>query len=198
MATMMQDLRYALRTLRKTPGFTVVAVIILALGIGATTAIFSVVDAVLLRPLPYAHPDGLVRVYSEFPNFPGGGLRRFWISPPEFLDIRRESKSWESLDGWVNGSVNLAGLADPVRATASFVTGGLLQSLGVSAVRGRVITPADDDPAAPTTADISYGLWQRAYGGDPRRCGARDAAERREVHHYWSHAEGFPIPAGRG
>ena len=94
----MNDLKCAFRRLLKNPGFTAVAVLTLALGIGANTAIFSVVNAVLLRPLPYAKPEQLVRIYSEFPTFPNGGLRRFPVSAPEFLDLRREVTSWESLD----------------------------------------------------------------------------------------------------
>lgn len=165
MQTLLHDLRYGLRILARNPLFTVAAVLCLALGIGATTAIFSVVNAVLLRPLPYVHPERLVKVYSEFGGFPGGGLKRFWISPPEYLDLKRDTKSWESLDAWVNGGANLAGSAQPVRATASFVTGGLLQSLGVAPIIGRTITPEDDDPKAPAVLDISYGVWQRVFGG---------------------------------
>lgn len=122
METLNQDARFAFRMLVKNPGFTETVVLCLMLGIGATTAIFSVVNTVLLRPLPYQQPDRLVRVYSEFGKFQGGGLRCFWISPPEFLDLRREAKSWQSLDGWVNGGVNLAGTTNPGRATASFVS----------------------------------------------------------------------------
>ena len=96
--TLLHDLRYGLRVLGAAPAFTAAAVVCLALGIGATSAIFTVVHAVVVKPLPYREPDRLVRVYSEFPNFPNGGLRRFWISPPEFLDLTRETKSWESLD----------------------------------------------------------------------------------------------------
>ncbi|HLK52123.1 MAG TPA: ABC transporter permease, partial [Candidatus Angelobacter sp.] len=165
MQTLLNDLRYGLRILVRNPGFAVAAVICLGLGIGATTAIFSVVNAVLLRPLPYVQPQRLVKIYSEFGNFPGGGLRRFWVSPPEYLDLKRETKSWESLDGWVNGGANLTGQSQPVRATASFITGGLLKSLGVSATLGRTITPEDDDPKANAVVDISYGLWQRVFGG---------------------------------
>src|SRR5690349_8761720 len=141
MRTFLHDLRYGLRILARNPGFAAAAIVCLALGIGATTAIFSVVNAVLLRPLPYVHPERLVKVYSEFGNFPGGGLRRFWVSAPEFLDLRRDTKSWETLDAWVNGGANLAGEAEPVRATASFISGGMLPTLGVAPLMGRLITP---------------------------------------------------------
>src|SRR2546422_188564 len=162
----MNDLKFAFRQLLKNPGFTAVAVLTLGLGIGANTAIFSVVNAVLLRPLPYAKPEQLVRIYSEFPTFPNGGLRRFPVSAPEFLDLRRATKSWESLDIWLNSGVNVAAKREPTRVTASHVTGGLLNTLGVAPTHGRLITPADDDPGAPLVANISYGLWQRAFGGD--------------------------------
>jgi putative ABC transport system permease protein len=161
------DLRHAIRMLLKNPGFTIAAVVCLMLGIGATTAIFSVVNGVLLRPLPYKQPGDLVRIYTEFPTFPNGGLHRFWTSPPEFLDLRRDLKSWQSLDAWVNGGANVAGIAQPTRVTASFVSGGMLNTLGVAPVMGRLIRPSDDDPGAPVVADISYGLWKSVYGGDP-------------------------------
>jgi putative ABC transport system permease protein len=164
--TLWMDLRHAARMLVKNPGFTLAAVLCLALGIGATTAIFSVVNAVLLRPLAYRQPEKLVRVYTEFPTFPNGGLRRFWTSAPEFLDLRRDTNSWESLDAWSNDGATIAGLIQPVRVTASFLSGGMLRSLGVQPVIGRLITPADDDPSAPVVADISYGLWKSAFGGD--------------------------------
>jgi putative ABC transport system permease protein len=165
MQTLLHDLGYGLRILIRNPGFAIAAVICLALGIGATTAIFSVVNAVLLRPLPYVQPQRLVKVYSEFGNFPGGGLRRFWVSPPEYFDLKRETRSWESLDGWVNGGANLTGQSEPVRATTSFMTGGLLQSLRVAPILGRTITPEDDDPKSNAVVNISYGLWQRVFGG---------------------------------
>lgn len=160
MQTLWHDLRYGARMLRNSPGFTAASVVCLALGVGATTAIFSIVNAVLLRPLPYAHADRLVRVYSEFPTF-----KKFWISAPEFLELKRSTRSWESFEGWVNNGVNLAGSAEPIRVTASFVTGGLLPSLGVSPIMGRLITPQDDQPQAPSTAVLSHGLWQRSFGG---------------------------------
>jgi hypothetical protein len=104
MRTFLQDLRYGIRVLSAAPAFTAAAVVCLALGIGATTAIFTVVHAVVVKPLAYRQPERLVRVYSEFPDFPNGGLRRFWISAPEYLDLKRDTKSWESLDGWVMGA----------------------------------------------------------------------------------------------
>ena len=164
MHTFWQDLNYGVRMFRNSPGFAAISVVCLALGIGATTAIFSIVNAVLLRPLPFAQPQQLVRIYSEFPNFPGG-LLKFWISPPEFLDLQKYAKSWQSIEGWVNGGANLAGASDPIRVTASFVSGGLMESLGVSPMAGRLITRQDDAPGAPLTALLSYGLWQRAFGG---------------------------------
>ncbi|MBV9072064.1 MAG: ABC transporter permease [Acidobacteria bacterium] len=167
METLNQDIRFAFRMLVKNPGFTAAVIVCLMLGIGATTAIFSVVNSVLLRPLPYREPDKLVRVYSEFPKFQAGGLHRFWLSPPEFLDLRRDSKSWQTLDGWVNGGANLAGTTNPVRATACFISGTTLLTLGVSPLLGRLITPEDDDPKSPVVMDISYGIWKSVFGGEP-------------------------------
>src|SRR5215213_21303 len=158
MSALMQDVRFALRLLAKKPGFTASAVACLALGIGATTAIFSVVNAVLLRPLPYARSGRLVRVFTEFPDFPNGGLRHFWVSPPEFLDLKRDTKSFVTIEAWFINGANLAGANEPVRATAAFVTGGMLPTLGVAPAKGRLLTLEDDVPNAPRTAVISYGL----------------------------------------
>src|SRR5450631_4156513 len=110
-----QYLRYGLRMLARNPGFTGAAVACLALGIGATTAIFSVVNAVLLRALPYANAPRLVRVFTEFPTFPNGGLRHFPVSPPELLDLQRDTHSWDALEAWANLGVNLSGASEPVR-----------------------------------------------------------------------------------
>jgi predicted permease len=166
MGTFGQDLQFALRMMRKNLGFTAAAVLCLMLGIGATTGIFTVVNAVLLRPLPYAQPERLVRVYTEFPTFPNGGLPRFWTSAPEFFDLRHDTHSWASLDAWQVGGTNLGGKTQPVRVTAASVTGGLLETLGVAPVSGRLISAADDIPGAPQVADISYGTWKTVFGGD--------------------------------
>lgn len=166
MLTFLKDLRYGARALAATPGFTAAAIICLALGIGGTTAIFSVVHAVLLRPLGYREPDRLVRLYTEFPKFPNGGLRRFWTSSPEYYELSHELESWESMDAWSTGGVNLGGAAEPIRVTSCSVTGGLFPTLGVSPIIGRSITPQDDVPGAPLVVVISEGLWQRAFASD--------------------------------
>src|SRR6187551_1933869 len=107
MGSLWQDVRYALRMMVKTPGMTAVLAITLALGIGASTTIFSVVSSVILRPLPYEKPDELVRVYTEFTG--GMGLRNFWVSAPEFDDLRRECRSsCASVAAWSNGTASIA------------------------------------------------------------------------------------------
>src|SRR5213082_1998700 len=167
METLLQDFQFAVRMMRKNLGFTTAAVLCLMLGIGATTGIFTVVNAVLLQPLPYSHPEQLIRVYTEFPTFPNGGLHRFWTSGPEFLDLRRDTHSWASLDAWITGGANLAGKTQPARVTAAYLSGGLLETLAVAPVVGRLISQTDDVPGAQVVADISYGTWQSIFAGDP-------------------------------
>lgn len=196
METFKQDIRFALRMLVKNPGFTSAVIVCLMLGVGATTAIFSVVNAVLLRPLPYRQPDQLVRIYSEFPKFQSGGLRRFWLSPPEFLDLRRDTKSWQTLDAWVNGGANLAGTTNPVRATASFISGSTLQTLGVSPILGRLITPEDDDPKSPGVINISYGLWKSVFGGESSIINREVLLNGQKVTVIGVMPEGFAFPPG--
>ncbi len=163
METFWHDLRYALRMLRKNPGFTAVAVITLALGIGANTAIFSVVNSVLLRPLPFREPTQLVRIYSEFPTMQ---LRKFWLSPPEFLDIQKEAKSWEAVGAWAAGGQNVGTNNEPLRVTSAAVTQGLIDTFGVQPIMGRNFSAEEDLNGGPRVAIISHGLWQRAFGGE--------------------------------
>lgn len=162
----MRDLRYAIRVLLNRPGLAAAAVLCLALGIGANTAIFTVVNAVVLRPLPYSNPERLVRVYTEFPTYgSSGGFRKFWMSAPELLDLRRLTTAWETLEAYVTTGVNVAGSGEPVRVTAASITGGLLPMLGVQPQLGRVISPSDDQAGVPLTVVISDGLWRRGFGG---------------------------------
>src|SRR5262245_24227525 len=151
-----QDIRYGARMLRSNRGFTLAAVLCMALGIGATTAIFSVVSAVLLKPLPYRKPEQLVRLYTEFPTFPNGGLRRFWTSAPEYDDLKRGLKSWDGVEAWTTGGANLSGggTSEPIRVPVANVTGGMLQMLGIEPSAGRLITPEDDATGAARTAVI--------------------------------------------
>jgi putative ABC transport system permease protein len=182
--------------LLRNPGFTTAAVLCLALGIGATTAIFSVVSAVLFRPLPYSDPERLVRVYSEFPSFPNGGLRKFWISRPEFLELRRDLKAFATLDAWITGGANIAGSEQPVRVTAAFVSGNLLNTLGGNPIRGRVLTLGDDQPAAPQVAVISEGLWKRAFGSDAQIVGRDARLDGRKCTIVGVMPSGFQFPPG--
>jgi putative ABC transport system permease protein len=168
MRVLVPDLRYALRMLGRSPGFAAAAIVCLALGIGSTTAIFSVVNAVVFRPLPYEKSQDLVRIYTEFPKFPNGGLRRFWVSGPEFIELRRDLRSWATVDAWTTGGVNISGTNEPVRATAAFLTGTLMKTLGARPLLGRGIAPRDDDPSVPLTAVLSEGLWRRSFGADPK------------------------------
>jgi putative ABC transport system permease protein len=159
---MLKDLRYASRMLLKNPGFAAVAVITLALGIGANTAIFSVVNGVLLRPLPFRDPTRLVRVYSEFPTMK---LTSFWLSPPELLDIEKEAKSWEAIGAWAPAGSNVGTDSEPLRVSSAGVTRGLIETLAVQPVLGRNFTVEEDRNGGPNVALITYGLWQRAFGG---------------------------------
>jgi putative ABC transport system permease protein len=163
---MFSDLKSTLRSLLKMPGFTVIVVLTLALGIGAATAIFSVLNTVLLKPLPYAQPERLARIYTEFPTYPGGGMERFVASTAEYVELRHKITAWQSIDAWVSRGANMATAAEPDRITASYVTGGLLSSLGIQPLLGRLITARDDRHGAELVAVLSYGLWQRAFSGD--------------------------------
>jgi predicted permease len=196
METFRNDVLYALRMMRNNLGFTTAAVLCLMLGIGATTGIFTVVNAVLLRPLPYQHPEQLIRVYTEFPTFPNGGLHRFWTSGPEFLDLRRDTHSWATLDAWITGGSNLAGKTQPVRVTAAYVSGGLLESLGVTPLHGRLISQADDVHGVPPVADISYGTWQRVFGGDPAIIGRETFLDGLKCTIIGVMPKGFQFPPG--
>jgi putative ABC transport system permease protein len=196
MGTFRQDLQFAVRMMMKNRGFTATAVVCLMLGIGATTAIFTVVNAVLLQPLPYAHPERLVRVYTEFPTFPNGGLRRFWTSGPEFLDLRRDTHSWAALDAWITAGANLGGKTQPVRVTAAYVSGGLLETLGVAPISGRLISSTDDVPGGTVVADVSYGTWRSVFGGDPGIVGRETRLDGRKCTIIGVMPKSFQFPPG--
>jgi putative ABC transport system permease protein len=160
-----QDLRYAFRVFVKNPGFTAVALIALTLGIGANTAIFSVVNAVVLKPLPFGDPDRLVRIWESYPE---GGWPTFSASHPNFLDWRTQNTMFEELAAAANVGFSLttAEEAEIVRGYA--VTWNFLPALGIAPVLGRNFLPEEDRPAPNArVAVLSYGFWQRRFGGDP-------------------------------
>ena len=161
-----QDLRYGARNLAKQPGFTLIAALTLALGIGANTAIFSVLHAVVLRPLPFPEPAALVTVWEAGK---GGGLGN--MGYPTFADWRAQSRSFDALAALGDWSPTLSGAGDPEALAGSRVTSDFFRVLGVKPLLGRDFTDADDQPNAPRVAIISYELWQRRFNRDPALVG---------------------------
>jgi putative ABC transport system permease protein len=161
MSSIVQDIRYAVRGFARAPGFVGVAIVTLALGIGATTAIFSVVNGIVLRPLPFPNPDRLVRLYSG-----EGGEARDNHSGANFLDIRSESESFEDLAGFIPGRFNLTGPEAPQMVRGAVVTPDFFSVLGVDALLGRTLSQEADAPGGERTVVLRYSLWQSLYAGD--------------------------------
>ena len=169
------DVRLAIRHLRRTPGFTIAALLILALGIGANTAIFSVVDAVMLRPLPYAQPDRLVSVWevvSEGLSGPRAAAqpappRRTVVSPTNLIDYIARVKSLSSMAAFTTTGLNFTGSGAPERLLGEEVSAGYFETLGVAPVLGRTIRPEETVEGAHRVVVISHALWQRRFGGTP-------------------------------
>jgi len=162
MDTLLQDLRYALRTLARNPGFTLAAVLTLALGIGATSAIFSVVNGVLLRPLPYAEPDRLVRLYGVYEDF-----GRTSTSLPDYLDWRRESRTVPQMAARHQSALSLTGAGEPQQLVADRVTANFWETLRVAPAIGRVFTEAEERPGNTNVVVLADGFWKRQFAGDP-------------------------------
>ena len=160
---MRHDLLYALRHLWKHPGFAVITVLTLALGIGANTAIFSVVNGVVLRPLPYPDPERLVFITSQFPAL---GFDQFWVSAPEFVEFRERNQAFEEVGAYRSGAVNLGTQDQPRRVVSAVITSELMPVLGVAPIRGRQFTRADTLPGAEDVAALSSEVWQSAFGRD--------------------------------
>ncbi|HEV2827747.1 MAG TPA: ABC transporter permease [Pyrinomonadaceae bacterium] len=166
MNTLWQDIRFAVRMLTKNWSVTVIIVVVLALGIGANTAIFSVVNAALLRPLPYADPDRLVRLSEDSPNVPGMS-----ISYPNLLDWREQNQVFSGIAGMQFRSLNLTGNDEPERLPGRAVSAELFDVLGVKVAQGRSFLPEEDRPGANPVCIISNALWQRRFGSDPALVG---------------------------
>jgi predicted permease len=163
MHTLRHDLVHAFRSVRKNPAYTIVTILTLALGIGANTAIFSVVNGVLLKPLPYPEPARLLFITSQFP---GLGFDQFWVSAPEFLEFRERQRSFEDVGAYRAGAVNLGTADQPRRVNSAIVTSELMPVLDVQPIRGRQFNRADTLPGAEDVAVLSSEIWQSAFGGD--------------------------------
>src|SRR5262245_31888842 len=160
---MRQDLVAAFRHLRKNPGYMLVTVLTLALGIGANTAIFSVVNGVVLKPLPYPDPARLVYITSQFP---GLGFDQFWVSAPEFIEFRERNQSFQDVGAYRAGAVNLGTEDQPRRVNSAIATSELMPVLGVQPLRGRLFTRADTLPNAEDVGILSEEIWRSAFGRD--------------------------------
>ena len=184
----LQDLRYGLRRLAKSPGFTVVAILTLALGIGANTAIFSVVNGVLINPLPFRNADRIVSVFEDMPDFAEGS-----ISYPVFLDWQRENRSFESMAAyrWANGTITGAGQPENVRARC--VSAAFFPILGVNPILGRNFNAEDDRRGADPTVLISEGLWQRKFGRECRCNRKAPGGWRNGAHDRRRHSSVIPV-----
>ena len=168
MGNLLQDLRYGARMLVKRPSFTVVALLTLAFGIGANTAIFTVVNAALLRPLPFREPDRLVHLWESTPQNQFGERE---ASYPDYLDWKTGTQTFEGLAGYSRRSFALTGRETPDRFEGAAVTDGFFQVLGVAPVLGRSFQPGEDKAGAARLVILSHGLWQRRFGGDPNILG---------------------------
>jgi predicted permease len=167
--TGMHDLRYARRALARTPGFTAAALLSLAIGIGANTSIFSVANALLLRPLPYRDTDQLVILWNRSP---GLAITQDWFSPAQYFDIRTGSRSFEQVALAIGGNYTLTGDGEPERVGVARISSSLLPMLGARPLAGRLFSPDEDLPGHAAAAVLTYDMWQRRYGGDPRVVGS--------------------------
>jgi len=163
-----QDLRFALRAAMKNPSFTLAAVLSLGMGIGANTAIFSITNALLLRPLPYPDADRLVILWNRSP---GLNITEDWFSTAQYFDIKNEHHGLAQAAIAIGGNENLTGKGEPERVGSIHVSSNLLPMLGCKAALGRLFVAEEDSPGHPATAILSYGMWTRHYGADPQIIG---------------------------
>src|SRR5918911_5062649 len=163
-----QDLRYGLRMLLKNPGFTLVAVVALALGIGANSAIFSVVNSLLLRPLPFEQPDRLVQVWETSAKL---GRNEITASFPNFADWRDQNHVFEQMVAYSDWSFNLTGSAEPERIRSAIVSHAFFSTLGIKPILGRTLLLDEDQPGKDLSVVISQRLWQRRFNSDPNVVG---------------------------
>ena len=161
MDTLFRDVRHAARNLVRSPGFTIVTILTLALGIGANTAIFSVVNAVILRPLRYPQPDRLIYISSQFPQM---GFDQFWVSPPEFMELQERTRAFSVVGAFATGQANLTAPDRPRRVNSVQASADLFRALGVNPIAGRTFNAEETRPNGPLVTILSYELWRSAFG----------------------------------
>src|SRR6266851_8292757 len=192
MEALLQNVRYTIRMLRKSPGFTAVALLTLALAIGANTAIFSVVDAVVLRPLPYSDPDRLILVKEWIPQATPDPIP---VSAPDVIQFQRQNSVFDGVAAYSGVQFDLSGENQPKRVTAERVNFNLFSLLGVQPMMGRSFTETEDQPGH-EVAILSYGLWQNRFAGDPNVIGSTLKLDRKgyTVIGVMAHDLMFPLP----
>ena len=178
MGTLFLDLKFAFRQLRKSPGFTATAVLMLAFGIGATTAIFSIVEGVLLRPLPFPDPDRLVVLADRLQGADVGGNGEAGVTVPDIRAYTRDTHSFAALGGYQFAGYELSGNGAPAQVNAARLTGGVFPALGVAPLLGRVYTQQEDDDHQQVVV-LSYSTWQSRFHGDPKILGTKILLDRK-------------------
>src|SRR5262245_17302649 len=165
METLLRDVRQALRLLRRPAPFTAAVLLTLALGIGANTAIFGVIDSILIRPLAYPNAEALVGIWHSTPGLPAfGGITN--CSPSMYFTYREQNRTFEQFGLWISGGAGVTGVAEPEVVRSLGVTYGVLDALGEKPLLGRWFSPSDDTPGSPETVILTYGYWQRRFNGD--------------------------------
>ena len=195
MNTFWQDIRYAIRGLVRNPGFALVTVVTLALGIGANSAIFSVVNTVLLKPLPYRNPSGLVKVWTRFTGI-GLPNDQNWFSPPEFRDLSEQNRSFSAVSVLSPSTFNLGlGGGNPQSVTGAAVSPALFAILGINPRLGRPFLPEEAQQGRDRVVILGYGLWQRGFGGDPQVIGKEVIIDGRGCQIIGVMPKGFDYPS---
>jgi predicted permease len=195
LGTVWRDVRFGVRTLIKSPAFTVVAVLSLALGIGANTAIFGVVNSILLRPLPYPEPERLMAVWHTPPQESFPGADRFSVSPGNYLDWKEQSRAFEQMAIYQYAGLSLSAGADPVPVTGAAVSSDFFSVLRTRVDRGRTFFPEEEQPGREQVVILGHGLWQRAFGADPNLIGRTVNLNSRSYSVVGIMPAGFDFPA---
>ena len=195
LGTVWQDMRYGVRTLVKSPAFTVVAVLSLALGIGANTAIFSVVNGILLRPLPYPEAERVVAVWHTPPQDSFPGMKRFSVSPGNYLDWKEQSRAFEQMAVYGYAGFNLSAGSEPVPVTGAAVSSDFFSVLRTQALRGRTFAPDEEQIGRDQVVILGHGLWQRSFGADPNLVGRTVNLDSRAYTVVGIMPPGFEFPA---